>query len=93
MVKQNKYTPKYKKALLKSIIQALDKTASKFTKYELETEITYERFTIIDNKLIFTGYVGNPTFLLQNPPHQELLTCKNTILSSIEVEGELELIG
>ena len=94
MVKQNKYTPEYKKDLLKSIIQAIDKTARKFSRHEIEQEIQAERFTIQEDKLILTGYAGHPTFRLNKPPVEELLINKNQSLSSdMDIEGEMEIIG
>lgn len=94
MVKQNKYTPEYKKDLLKSIIQAIDKTARQFTRHEIEQEIQAERFTIMEDKLILTGYAGHPTFRLENPPIEELLMNKNSPVSSdMDIEGEMEIIG
>lgn len=95
MVKrQNKFTQRYKRDLINSVVQALDKTAMKFTKHEIRVEVEAERFTVIGDELLLTSYRPIPHFRLENQPPEELLTHKKTPVSSdMDVDGVTELIG
>jgi hypothetical protein len=94
MVKKvNKFTPRYKKALIDSVVQALDSHSTKFTKNDIRLEVEAERFTVIGDTLILTSYRPQPRFRLENQPPEELLVCYDTTSDSMEIEGETELIG
>ncbi|KYC45007.1 MAG: hypothetical protein AMQ22_02245 [Candidatus Methanofastidiosum methylothiophilum] len=95
MVKtQNKFTSRYKKALIDSVVQALDNYSTKFTKNDIRLEVEAERFTVIGDTLILTSYRPMPRFRLENQPVEELLVHRNTPTGmGMEVEGETELIG
>ncbi len=94
MKKQNKYTPRYKRALIDSVVQALDKNSMKFTKNDIRLEVEAERFTVIGDTLILTSYRPLARFRLENQPPEELLVCHDThTRGDMEVEGETEIIG
>lgn len=92
--KQLKFTPRYKEALIKSIIQAMDDNSIKFTSYEIRKEVEAERFVVIGEELHLTSYRPTPRFRLEHQPREELLQTRDTRLSDdSDVEGELEVLG
>ena len=92
--KQLKFTPRYKEALIRSIIQAMDDNSIKFTQHEIRCEVEAERFVVIGEELHLTSYRPIPRFRLENPPCEELLQPKNSKLcDDSDVEGELEVLG
>ncbi len=95
MVKtQNHFTARYKKALIDSVTQALDKYSTTFTKNDIRKEVEGEHFRVYGDTLVLTRYRPQPRFRLENQPPEECLRYDNTPLSSdMEIEGEMELIG
>lgn len=90
--KQNKFTPEYKRAVIDSVVQALDDYSTRFTKNDIRREVENENFLVTDDTLSLTSYRPVPRFRLDPVPKQELLTLNRTPSKVQEVEGTLELV-